>query len=149
MYCLIISLILLLDQISKNLARGSLRLGESVPVIKNFFHLSLVYNTGAAFGLFRNQTIFFISAAGVAIIAIVRTLKFKIFYSHDFKLETISLVLILSGAIGNLIDRLRFGYVVDFIDFRVWPVFNIADSSITIGACLLILSLLKSPSKNR
>ena len=149
MYCVIAFLIILFDQISKDIARGHLRLGESLPIFKNFFHLSLVFNTGAAFGLFRNETIFFILASCVAIIAIVRTLKFKIFYSNELSLESLSLILILAGAIGNLIDRIRFGYVVDFLDFRIWPVFNIADSSITIGACILILSLLKSPSKNR
>ena len=147
MYCVIAFLIILFDQISKDIARGHLRLGESLPIIKNFFHLSLVFNTGAAFGLFRNETIFFILAACVAIIAIVRTLKFKIFYSTEFSLQSISLILILAGAIGNLIDRIRFGYVVDFLDFRIWPVFNIADSSITIGACLLIFGLLRGYKK--
>jgi len=99
-----------------------------------------VKNTGAAFGLFKNSTFFFILVSVAAVVVIggilVRSVRLGEFLKR--KLFNFSLVLIISGAMGNLIDRARFMYVIDFIDFRIWPVFNVADSSITIGTALLI-----------
>lgn len=134
---LIISVIVLFfDQLTKILALNKLPLGTSTPVIKNVFHLTLVKNSGSAFGLFRDSTTIFIIITIVAVTFILRYLFFK--KGHlDIKVR-IALFLILAGALGNLMDRLRFGYVIDFLDFRVWPVFNIADSAITIGAILII-----------
>ncbi|MFH1202646.1 MAG: signal peptidase II [Candidatus Omnitrophota bacterium] len=143
MYIIALSLIILIDQVSKYLIRHNLALGESLPIIKNIFHLSLVHNTGAAFGMFRNQTVFFILAACITIIAIIINLRSRKLPDKNFDLERLSLVLVLSGAVGNLIDRIIFGYVVDFIDLRIWPVFNAADSSISIGAVLLVIAILK------
>ena len=99
------------------------------------FHLTYVQNTGAAFGFLRGKTLFFIVVA-------VLVLGFIIFLAPRLSREKplLGLVfgLLLGGALGNLIDRIRFGYVIDFLDFRVWPVFNIADMAIVVGVCFLI-----------
>jgi signal peptidase II len=116
-----------------------LELNESIEVVKNIFYLTLVHNTGAAFGIFRNQALFFVIVSILAVIAILIYIKK---FSNIPLMIKIALGLILGGAAGNLVDRLRFGHVVDFLDFKIWPVFNIADSAITVGAFLLIISLM-------
>ena len=108
-------------------------------IVNNIFSITLVHNTGAAFGIFRDQAAFFVIISGLAIASIL-TYIIRSGTKSSF-LRNIALSLVLGGAVGNLIDRLRFGYVIDFLDFKVWPVFNIADSAITIGAFLLIISL--------
>ena len=135
-------MILFLDQFSKALVISNLKTGESIPLIKNILHVTFVKNTGAAFGLFKNGTIVFIliSLAAVIFIStlIVKSIKKGNFFSRP--LFNTGLIFIVSGAIGNLADRLRLGYVIDFIDVRIWPVFNIADTFITIGTLLIIIS---------
>lgn len=138
----IITLTFLLDRLSKFLAERLLTPGHSLPVIKGFFHLTLVHNRGAAFGIFRNQLWLFIFSAVLASFLIIAELK-KASSKGSF-VYTLSLGLILAGALGNLVDRVFLGFVVDFLDFRIWPVFNIADSSITIGAVLLCWSIIKN-----
>jgi len=130
--------VLFLDQLTKFFAAGFLQLNTPVILIKNFLNLSLVHNRGAAFGILKNQLFVFVVISLVAIALLIYHLKDK----KKSLLSSISLSLILGGAVGNLIDRLRFGFVVDFLDFRVWPVFNIADSAITIGVILLSWELL-------
>jgi signal peptidase II len=137
----IVITILGIDRITKILAIKNLFLHQSVPVIKNVFHFTLVHNYGAAFGIFQNQLFFLILVSLAAIFLIFKYLKA---YS---KSEKIFLMLILSGALGNLIDRVLFGYVIDFLDFRIWPVFNIADSAISIGSVCLAVVFLKSGKK--
>lgn len=133
--------IVFLDQISKLFITKSLSYNQSVPVINGIFHLTLVHNRGAAFGILRNQLPLFVFSSLFAIILIYISLKND---AHKkLSLYSLSLSLILAGALGNLIDRLHFGYVIDFLDFRVWPVFNLADSAITVGAVLLGWSILK------
>ena len=131
--------IFLLDQLSKFLAERYLNPSESLVVIKDAFHLTLLYNTGAAFGIFKGATFFFIAVAIFASIAIIAYIRKA---AKPFFLRDAGLGLILGGSLGNLVDRLRFGYVIDFLDFRIWPVFNVADSAVTIGAFLLITTLL-------
>lgn len=134
---LVCVLIVLLDQFTKYIIYTNFYPHASVPVIKHILHISYVQNRGAAFGVFVNQTTFFI------IVSVITILFMAVFLKKSKPIiMRLSLVLILSGAIGNLIDRLRFGYVVDFIDFRIWPVFNVADSSITVGALLLAWQIL-------
>ncbi len=138
--------IIALDQITKSLVHLKLSVGESLPVIKNVLHITLVTNTGAAFGIFKNATPVFIlisiSAVIFVSVLIINIIK-KASFFKNLRFD-IALLLIISGALGNLIDRIRLGYVIDFIDVRIWPVFNIADTSITIGTCLLLLSFLKN-----
>ncbi len=112
--------------------------GQSFPE-KGIFFITYVRNTGAAFGLLANQHLIIIIAILVAISAII------FYYTHppfQTRWFSASLGLLLGGAIGNLIDRFRFGYVVDFLDIRVWPVFNVADSAITVGVSILVYLLL-------
>lgn len=115
-------------------------------IIRGVFAINIVLNKGGAFGILKNQVPFFILIAILAILAMVlmlRSLKKKKntegqnAFFHISMLET-ALSLVLGGTIGNLIDRLRFGYVIDFFDFKIWPVFNIADSAITIGMAMLL-----------
>jgi len=128
----------LLDRITKLVFSDLLAYGESLPIIQNVFYVTMVHNTGIAFGFFKDQGAIFIIIPIVAIFLLI----FNIYYyrQNEKALNRVYIVgfsLILGGAIGNLIDRMVYGYVIDFIDFRVWPVFNIADSAITIGAILI------------
>lgn len=136
-------LILTIDQTIKYLLVSYLNFGESIKGI--FFDVTLVKNTGTAFGLFQNQNIFFIILSIIAII-IISIIFFK--FRKDYFLFQFCLTLILSGALSNLVDRLKFGYVIDYIDFRFWPVFNIADSAITIGTTILLITVLMN-KKNK
>jgi signal peptidase II len=141
MIFIIVSVVLSLDQLTKFLVTRNLSYHQSIPVIKGIFHLTLIHNRGAAFGILKNQVPLFIFISVFAIILIYFHLK----DNKDRKSYTIALSLVLAGALGNLIDRLFFGYVIDFLDFRIWPVFNVADSAITIGAILLAFSILLEP----
>ena len=138
MIFIIVASVILSDQITKFLALKFLQLNTPVPLIKNFLNLTLVHNRGAAFGFFQNQLFLFVLVSLFAIGLILYNLKNK---TNPFILK-ISLSLIFGGAVGNLIDRLRFGFVIDFLDLRIWPVFNIADSVITIAALVLSWELL-------
>ena len=132
-------LVVFLDRITKLLFLNLLSLGESLPVIPHVLHMTLVHNTGIAFGLFREQgKAFFV----IPVIVLCLFLFNVYFYRKNNEMLTRSYIvafsLILGGAVGNLIDRIMYGHVIDFIDVRVWPVFNIADSAITIGAGVII-----------
>ena len=142
---LIVALVITSDQLSKLWIRTHLALGESLPITDR---LSLVYigNTGSAFGLLANQA--FLLAA-ISIASLLFILLFLRYLSPATTLNMVSVGFILSGAVGNLIDRLRFGYVTDFIYFRLWgdfhwPAFNIADASIVVGVIVLICSFYRS-----
>jgi signal peptidase II len=138
--------VIILDQLTKFIVIKNLYPGESLPVIKNIFHITLVCNKGIAFGLFSKYGGVFIWLPLVSVI-IICLLWF--FYERKSLSAGIYLSLIVAGAIGNLVDRIRFGYVVDFLDFRIWPVFNVADSAITVGTALLIWQMIKhKPIKN-
>ena len=130
-------IIITLDQATKFLVSNH---SDKLPieVVKGIFAIALVRNKGAAFGILQNQTAVFIAIA----VATITIIIFMLRKSTSGALLKVSLALILGGAIGNLIDRIRFGYVIDFLDFKIWPVFNIADSAITIGAGLLVLCIL-------
>lgn len=135
---------MILDQITKMYINLNFRLGESVPVIQDIFHITYVRNTGAAFGLFSNaselfRTLFFLSLPPVAMLVIFMLLKNT---PDKEKLQSIALCLVFGGALGNYIDRIRFRYVIDFLDFHyknVWsyPAFNVADISIVCGVMVL------------
>ncbi len=128
-----IPLIFLADRISKVLALEFLRERFSTTLFP-FFKLTYVENTGAAFGSFQN------SNAGLALAAVVilfALFKWRDEVMHFGKLARYALIFITAGALGNLYDRIVLGYVVDYFDFIFWPVFNIADSFITVGALLL------------
>ena len=141
----IAAILTIFDQYSKFLIFHRMQYGESIPVIKNVFHLTFVTNTGIAFGFFKGANVVFIIASLIVIAGIV-TFKNYIIDKHSLT-SKIACGLILGGALGNLIDRIRLGYVIDFLDFRIWPVFNFADSGITIGSLTLIILLLIKGNK--
>ncbi len=122
------------DRVSKVICRQYLRPLGSIPVIKGVFHLTYVENTGAAFGMLQGNT-WFLILTSVLVSAVVAYLIWKV--KPENRYVKLSLALILGGALGNLVDRVLLGYVVDFLDFRIWPVFNIADSCVVVGAILL------------
>ncbi|NLC06385.1 MAG: signal peptidase II [Syntrophomonadaceae bacterium] len=131
------------DQIIKYLVQTHLIPWESLPIIPGILHLTYVRNPGAAFGMFANWTWVFV-LVGLAVIGLLVFLYPRI--ANQGRLFQLALALEVGGATGNLIDRLRFGAVIDFIDFRVWPVFNIADMAIVTGAVLLAYTILKRPA---
>ena len=131
---------LALDQFTKWLVVTNLELGESVyplPALSRLFSLTYVTNTGAAFGLLKEAGVVFVFVAILVITIIVLYVRRV---PADQQLVRVALGLQLGGALGNLIDRLRLGHVVDFIDLKFWPVFNVADSAIVIGVALLAIA---------
>ena len=134
-------IIVILDQLTKFLIRKNFQLNESLPIIKNIFHFTYVTNTGSAFGLFKNLNLFFVFFSILVIIMIFYYLREKI--PEKEKFLQLAIGLLLGGTIGNLIDRIKIGAVTDFLDFRIWPVFNIADSAVTVSVILLIILLWK------
>jgi signal peptidase II len=138
--------IIVLDQLVKLYVHTDFALGESHPVLPGLFHITYVRNTGAAFGIFRDypdifRQLFFLSMPPIAAVIILFMLRSV---ENSDRWQVFALSLIFGGAIGNYIDRLRFGYVIDFLDFHykeVWayPAFNIADSAIVVGVGLLLL----------
>jgi len=137
------------DQISKFFALAHLSPGASLPVLRNIFHLTLVHNTGIAFGLLREYE-FLLKIVIPLSIAVLFVFSLRLCRERGARRPPPSfgpaewgMILILGGAVGNWIDRLRYGAVVDFLDFRVWPVFNFADSAITVGICLFILDWIR------
>lgn len=146
----IAAVIVLLDQITKVLIVRLFSLGESMPVT-SFFNLVLAHNPGAAFSFLAGaggwQRYFFTAVAVIAVITILYLLK----RHAGQKMFCWALALILGGAIGNLIDRMMYGYVIDFLDFHVagwhWPAFNVADMAIVGGAGLFIVDELRRVGK--
>jgi signal peptidase II len=130
------------DRIVKGLVVRTMRMGESVDVWGSFFRLTRTENTGAAFGMFRGRGTWFIVISLAAAIAII---AFRREIARMKRWEQLAFGLVLGGAVGNLIDRVRSGAVVDFLDFGFgelrWPAFNIADSAITVGVILLAVNL--------
>lgn len=140
LYELIIILLIGIDQLSKVWALKSLKEIGSIPIIQNVFHLTYVENRGAAFGMLQNnQTIFIIVALAASV--------FGLYYLHTKKVNILGragIILIISGAIGNLIDRVRLGFVVDYFDFRfIWEyVFNVADVFVVLGTIMLCVYII-------
>lgn len=139
-YILIILSLIGIDQFSKYLALNYLKGVSSIPIINDVFHLTYVENRGAAFGLFQNNQIIFVVVAMIACIVGLYYL-----YKKDLNLlAKSSIILLISGAIGNMIDRVRLGFVVDYFDFRIiWEyVFNVADVFVVVGTILLCIYIL-------
>jgi len=150
-YLLISVAVLFVDQVTKTMSEYYLSLGESIKLLP-FFDITLVHNHGAAFGFLSDQggwqRWFFLILASAIIIFLIRWLRSL---QPEEKLTAMSLSLILSGAVGNVIDRTYYGYVIDFLDVFVgqyhWPAFNVADSAIVIGAGLMILEVILDSKK--
>lgn len=145
--------VLVLDQLTKLYIDRTFQLYESQPVIKGVFSITYVRNQGAAFGILAKQSLrvpFFITIALIAAVGILWAIHRL---RPDQKLASFSLALILAGAVGNLIDRIRLGEVIDFLDVywrsHHWPAFNIADSAITVGVVLLLWEMWQEDRRKR
>lgn len=135
------ALCIILDQLTKFWAFGTLKLSHSIPIIKDFFHFTYCENRGAAFGVLQNQLWLF---ALITIVVIGAVIYFMIKKKPKNKILIISLTLLTGGALGNFIDRVFRGFVVDFLDFCLinFPIFNVADCFVVIGAILLAVYIL-------
>ena len=136
---IIVLAVIFLDRLSKYYVMSNFQLGESVAVIENVFHFTYVLNSGAAFGLLKDQSIFLIFVTIIFFCGII-------YFFLKVPIKCIYLrcggALLTGGGIGNLIDRIKNGRVIDFFDFQVWPVFNIADIAIVCGVSLIIYSII-------
>lgn len=147
--------IVVLDQVTKVYVMETMRLHESIPVIANFFSITYIRNPGAAFGFLSTSSssfrFVFFGITSVFAVGLLGTILVRM--PKDDWVGRLSVAGILGGAIGNLLDRLRYGEVIDFLDFYIngyhWPAFNVADSAITVGVVFLILhfALEKEPEK--
>lgn len=148
-FLLVVGLTVLLDQISKDMVLRTLPLGQSLEVVPGFFSLTHIRNTGGAFGILAGRasglrTVFFLAISGLAL-AVVCYLYFRTAKGKSW--VTTALCLVFGGAVGNLVDRVRFGEVVDFLDLYAgnahWPAFNVADSAISIGVAILCVQVVR------
>lgn len=136
--------VIALDQITKAAITSLFLLHEYYAVLDGFFNLVYVMNPGAAFGFLAGASAAFryVFFTGITAVAILLIIYYLVKNKHGSTVAVVSLTLIFGGAVGNLIDRIRFGAVVDFLDFYLgtfhWPAFNVADSAITVGAILMI-----------
>jgi signal peptidase II len=140
------TLVVLVDQVTKFWIQSHMAYGESKPVITDIFHITYILNPGAAFGILENKTWFFVF---VAVILVIGVAYIYPRLPDDRPLMRVGAGLLTGGAVGNLIDRIRIGYVVDFFDFRIWPIFNIADICIVCGVVCLAYVLLLMPEKTQ
>ena len=140
-------LILIIDQVSKSLIEIFFKLNESVMVIKDFFYITVVHNTGGAWSIFSNHSYLFIIAS---IVAIVLLIKSMFGFKNNLR-DSIAFASLFGGIFSNLADRLFLGYVRDFLDFKIfgydYPIFNIADIAIVVGVILLIIAVIKGEDK--
>ena len=138
-FIIIIAITLALDQLVKWWVRSEMMLGESIPILQNVFHLTYIENPGAAFGMFKDKTLFFV----IFTLIIIGVMVYL--YLHQANRKTLfsySLALVIGGALGNLVDRMVKGTVTDMFDFRIWPVLNIADMAVVIGLIYLAYCLI-------
>ncbi len=138
-FFLVAAIITSLDQLAKKAASSMIPSG-GIPVFEGLFHLTLVRNTGAGFGLFQNNNGVLLLISIAVVVSILFFLKSIL--KNGFL--TFGASFIFGGAIGNILDRIMLGHVIDFLDFRIWPVFNVADAAITVGAVLVGISLWKN-----
>ncbi len=136
-------IVVIIDQVTKYFIDSYLNLNQSITIIKNFFNITYIHNSGAAWGIFKNNSVFLVLISLVILVIFITQLnKFK----KNIK-NILALGLIIGGLIGNLIDRIFFSHVKDFLDFNIfgydYPIFNIADISVVIGAILLIIAIIR------
>lgn len=131
--------VVLFDRLTKHFFSYLLGLNESIVLVPRVIYFTLVHNTGIAFGFFKDCGTVFIIIPVILTGLLVYNVHYYRRSPYLSRVYIVAFSLILGGAIGNLIDRIFLGYVIDFIDFRIWPVFNVADSAITIGAAIILL----------
>lgn len=141
--CVVAAIVVILDQLTKIATVSNMAVSQSTPLIENILHITYVQNKGMAFGLFADNRMVFMIPTVVLIAAVIWAL---VKYSKKNKVLDASLGLVLGGGIGNMIDRIARGYVVDMIDFCAFDfwqwVFNVADAAVVVGACLFVLVML-------
>ena len=141
---IIAAFVVVVDQFTKYLVTSNMIEGMGIPIIEGIFHLTFILNPGAAFGILENNRWFFVITA-VSVLAVL------FYYRHAIisepRLVQIGIALFAGGAFGNLIDRIRTGLVIDFFDFRIWPIFNVADIAICLGVGLILWSTIKTELK--
>ena len=154
-YALLVIATLVFDRWSKVLIQNRFDLGESVSVIDGFFSITYVRNTGVAFGIFSsiNSPAKSVMLSVFTFVAVVAVIAYSFRSPAGNRLLQVALGFILGGALGNLYDRLAYGYVVDFLEFYAgsyhWPSFNVADSAITTGVALLALEIIRNDDPAR
>lgn len=140
----IAAIVIIIDQLTKYIVAVNMVEGMSIPIIDEIVHLTFILNPGAAFGLLENNRWFFVGTA-IIVLAVI------FFYRREIQAEAkpvqVGIALFAGGALGNLIDRVRMGLVIDFFDFRIWPIFNIADIAICIGVGLILWITIKTELK--
>ncbi|MDO4197428.1 MAG: signal peptidase II [Erysipelotrichaceae bacterium] len=147
-YLLVLFSLIGLDQFSKYLVISHFDIGESLEIIRDFFSIHYVRNYGAGFSILQDQTVFLSMISLIVVCAL-----FYLLYTtkNTEKMYKASYLMIISGALGNFIDRIRLSYVIDFLDFNIFgydfPVFNVADCFITVG-CFLLMFLIMMENKN-
>lgn len=129
---------LALDQLLKQLVIAKMQVADTIPLLRNLVHITYVQNRGAAFGLFQNKLALFIT---VAILSVGVIIYYSRVLAPGNRWVQVALGFLLAGAVGNMIDRVAFGYVIDFIDLRFWPVFNLADIVINVGVGMLLVEM--------
>lgn len=134
----IVPSIFFVDRALKIWVLSSIREGEGLVILPNILHITRVNNTGAAFGLWRGGTLWLIGVTALAVLVMACYLLLS-------RRNYLGWAMVLAGAMGNLFDRVHYGYVVDFIDLRVWPVFNVADTSICLGVAWILWSAFRAP----
>ena len=142
MYYIAILALIGLDWLTKYWIQTSMALNDTIPVIDGIFHITYIHNYGAAFSILQGKQSFLLIVTGIAMTAILAYMVIGQIRKKAAPMELWSLALILAGGIGNFIDRVRFGYVVDFFDFRIWPIFNMADIAVCCGCGLLVFYVL-------
>lgn len=146
-YFLIIIAVIILDQIIKKAVVAAMSLYESIPVIQDIFHITYIHNTGAAFSIMEGRISVLIMLPLVMIIGAVIFMLIMRKKGHPVLMTSVALIA--GGGIGNLIDRIALGYVVDYLDFRVFPIFNLADIAVCVGCGLLIVYVLFIDGKQK
>lgn len=148
-YLVLLGAVVVLDQASKAVVVRALELHSYVPVVDGLLSISHVRNRGAAFGILSDASLPYqpLLLAGLSLAALVAIALYFLRLPADARLPRVALALVLGGAVGNLIDRVRLGYVVDFVHAfwrdHTWPDFNVADSAISVGVALLVLDILR------
>jgi len=144
--CTVIAFVLLLDQATKLFIDRTMNLHSTIPIVENFFNITYIRNKGAAFGFLADTSFRLPFFVGISIIAIVVILEIIRKLRPEQTFSVFPLAMILAGALGNLIDRVRLGEVIDFLDFHWyrhhWPSFNVADSAICVGVFILAVDML-------
>lgn len=143
---LIVVLVLVLDRVTKCLVVSRMTEGMSIPVIDHVVHFTYVLNPGAAFGMLEHERLFFIILTLVVLGAIA--LLYKKLQQESTQVQY-GMALFVGGALGNLYDRMATGLVIDFIDLRIWPVFNVADIAICVGVGLILWSVVREETQKK